>query len=83
MTWRATTPCSPAWPRRPARGCRPTRAGAAADRALAMLARLVAEGYRNPGAGADPDLDPLRGRPDLRPLLLDLAFPADPFARRD
>jgi hypothetical protein len=29
----------------------------------------------------DPDLDPIRSRPDFRAFLLDLAFPADPFAR--
>jgi hypothetical protein len=29
----------------------------------------------------DPDLESLRVRRDFRRLLLDLAFPADPFAR--
>ena len=29
----------------------------------------------------DPSLDPLRGRDDFRVLMLDLAFPANPFAR--
>jgi hypothetical protein len=29
----------------------------------------------------DADLDPLRGRPDFRALRMDLAFPANPFAR--
>jgi hypothetical protein len=28
-----------------------------------------------------PALDPLRSRADFRALLMDLAFPADPFAR--
>jgi hypothetical protein len=28
----------------------------------------------------DPNLDPLRDRDDFRALLMDLAFPADPFA---
>jgi hypothetical protein len=29
----------------------------------------------------DADLDPLRSRPDFRALILDLAFPSDPFSR--
>jgi hypothetical protein len=29
----------------------------------------------------DADLDPLRPRPDFQLLLMDLAFPADPFER--
>ena len=40
-------------------------------------------GYRNPAQYRyEPALAPLRGRDDFRLLLLDLAFPADPFARR-
>jgi hypothetical protein len=31
--------------------------------------------------GSARDLDALRSRPDFRALMLDLAFPADPFAR--
>jgi hypothetical protein len=31
----------------------------------------------------DPDLDPLRSRPDFQLLLMDLAMPAEPFARGD
>jgi hypothetical protein len=30
---------------------------------------------------SDPDLAPLRDRPNFRPLILDFAFPAYPFAR--
>jgi hypothetical protein len=30
----------------------------------------------------DTDLDPLRSRADFQLLMTDLAFPADPFARR-
>jgi hypothetical protein len=29
----------------------------------------------------DPDLDPLRARPEFQTLLLDLTFPDDCFAR--
>jgi len=52
------------------------------DRAIDVLRRAVANGYRNlPRFERDPDLDPLRKRPDFRLLMLELAFPADPFAR--
>ena len=29
----------------------------------------------------DPDLDPVRSRPDFQMLFMDLAFPKEPFAR--
>ncbi len=52
------------------------------DRAIAALRRAVDRGYRNIDLiRTDPDLDPLRSRPDFQLLLLDLNFPADPFAR--
>ena len=39
-------------------------------------------GYRNPDAYRTEDaLDPLRGRDDFRLLMMDLAFPAEAFAR--
>jgi hypothetical protein len=57
-------------------------ASGSADRAVDDLRRAVALGYRNPAAyRREPALAPLRGRDDFRLLLLDLAFPADPFAR--
>jgi tetratricopeptide (TPR) repeat protein len=53
-----------------------------ADRAIDDLRRAAAMGYRSPAAYRyEPALGPLRGRDDFRLLLLDLAFPADPFAR--
>ncbi len=46
------------------------------------LRRAVAIGYRNPARYRyEPALAPLCGRDDFRLLLLDLDFPADPFAR--
>jgi tetratricopeptide (TPR) repeat protein len=52
------------------------------DLAVAALRRAVALGYRDAAViRSDPDLEPLRGRPEYRLLLLDAAFPADPFAR--
>ena len=38
-------------------------------------------GFADCGAKTDPDFDPLRSRPDFQALLMDLAFPVDPFAR--
>ena len=55
--------------------------GVEADKAMALLRRAVADGYRNADAMArEIALAPLRDRPDFRLLMLDLAFPADPFA---
>jgi tetratricopeptide (TPR) repeat protein len=53
----------------------------AGDRAMAALRRAIAAGF---GMSAllrtEEDLDPLRSRPDFQALILDVAFPADPFA---
>jgi hypothetical protein len=52
-----------------------------AARAMGSLHKAVAMGYRSEGAFRTEDaLDPLRDRPNFQALLLDLAFPADPFA---
>ena len=49
---------------------------------MALLHQAVAMGYRSADAYRNEDaLDPLRDRPDFRLLMMDLAFPADPFAR--
>jgi hypothetical protein len=48
---------------------------------MAALQRAVAAGFRDPaGALSDSDLTPLRSRDDFRLLMLDLGFPAQPFA---
>jgi tetratricopeptide (TPR) repeat protein len=53
-----------------------------AERAIAQLRRAVAAGYGNLAElRTETALDPLRSRPDFRLLMLDLAMPADPFAR--
>jgi len=53
-----------------------------AGKATTLLRKAVAVGYRNTDAMTkESDLDPLRNRPDFKLLMLDLAFPADPFAR--
>jgi serine/threonine-protein kinase len=50
--------------------------------AMDVLRRAVAAGYRDVNwMRRDPDLDPLRSRPEFQVLLLDLTFPDDPFAR--
>ena len=51
---------------------------------MRTLKQAIAAGWNDAKlTGRDPDLDPIRGREDFRRLLdelLDLAFPADPFA---
>ena len=48
---------------------------------MGVLRRAVAAGYRNvTWMQRDPDLDPLRARPDFQILMMDLAFPPDPFS---
>jgi hypothetical protein len=55
---------------------------AAANEALASLRRAAAAGWRNaPWMGADPDLKPIRARPDFQMLKLDMAFRPDALAR--
>ncbi len=70
--------------------CVPIAAGAEAkkryaDEAMAGLHAAVAAGWSDAAPIAlDPDLAPLRERPDFQAVLVDLfdrAFPADPFAR--
>ena len=46
-----------------------------------MLREAVADGFRDPvRLRSDPDLGPLRSSPEFPALILDLEFPADPFA---
>jgi hypothetical protein len=53
-----------------------------AYKAMTLLRKAVSAGYRNPDAMTrESALDPLRNRHDFQLLMLDLAFPADPFAR--
>ncbi len=54
----------------------------AADDAMATLRQAAAAGWRDVAAmDANPDLGPIRSRPDYKMLRLDMAVPADPFAR--
>jgi hypothetical protein len=53
-----------------------------ADRAIDNLRQAAATGWRNPAAYRyEPALAPLRGHDDFRLLMMDLPFPAQPFAR--
>ncbi len=51
------------------------------DQAMEMLRRATVAGFRDSELiRQDPDLEPLRPRADFQVLLMDLAFPVDPFA---
>jgi tetratricopeptide (TPR) repeat protein len=50
------------------------------DRAAATIRRAIKMGFTNAEVFKnDPDFDSLRSRPDFQALLMDLAFPVDPF----
>ncbi len=52
-----------------------------AEAAMAHLRRAVTNGHRDfAHCQAEPGLDPLRSRADFRLLMMDLAFPGEPFA---
>jgi len=54
-----------------------------ADRAVLLTRRAAALGYRDPVVYRNEHaLDPVRERADFQLIMLDLGFPADPFARR-
>ena len=55
---------------------------AEAERAVAGVRRAVNAGYTELILirRDDPDLKPIRSRPDFQLLMMDLAFPAEPFA---
>jgi eukaryotic-like serine/threonine-protein kinase len=53
-----------------------------AEGAMALLRRAIAGDYRElDHVQAEHGLDPLRSRPDFQLLMMDLAFPTDPFAK--
>jgi hypothetical protein len=65
----------------PGSGITVAKGRAEADRAMHWLRQAVATGYRNVALmQRDPDLDPLRSRPDFQLLMMDLAMPEDSFA---
>jgi eukaryotic-like serine/threonine-protein kinase len=53
-----------------------------ASKAMTLLRKAMAAGNRDTDAmTGESALDPLRNRPDFKLLMLDMAFPADPFAK--
>jgi len=67
---------------RPGSGIPAAEASIRADLAMGLLSRAVSAGYRNlDSMRTEAGLDPLRSRLDFRLLLMDVAFPANPFAR--
>jgi eukaryotic-like serine/threonine-protein kinase len=67
---------------RPGSGVSAGEGQSESERAMNWLRRAVALGYRNPDAYlSETAFDPLRNRPDFRALMMDLAFPAEPFIR--
>jgi hypothetical protein len=54
---------------------------AEAARAMGVLAQAAGMGYRDANAlQTEPALDPLCARDAFRLLMMDVAFPAEPFA---
>ena len=51
-----------------------------AETAMRILRGLIEGGYRDHELLDESSLQPLRSRSDFQSLLMDLAFPADPFA---
>jgi hypothetical protein len=67
---------------RPGSGVSAAEGRIEADRAMHWLRDAVAAGYRDRAhMRTDTDLDPLRQRTDFQLLMLDLAFPAEPFSK--
>ncbi len=66
---------------RPGSGLTAVDAGSLGEQAVYALRRAVAAGSRDIAfMRRDPDLDPLRSRPDFQALMMDLEFPEEPFA---
>jgi hypothetical protein len=52
-----------------------------AEAAMALLQKAIGQGFRTYETYHTEDaLDPLRGREDFKLLMMDLAFPAEPFS---
>jgi hypothetical protein len=66
----------------PASGVLAVEGASEADAAMAQLRKAVPMGYCSPDAYRTEDaLDPLRDRPGFWLLMMNLAFPAEPFAQ--
>jgi hypothetical protein len=84
MEWYQTACCHAALAGLAGRGGPGLSAAEASDEAeaaMGLLHRAVAMGYRDiENFRTEAALDPLRDRADFRLLMMDLAFPSDPFA---
>lgn len=66
----------------PGSGMTPAEIDSLGEKAVETLHRAVAAGLQDAAfMRRDTDLDPLRSRPDFQMLMMDLAFPDEPFAR--
>ena len=66
----------------PGSGVMATEVTSLGEQAVEALRRAVAAGLHDLAfMRRDPDLDALRSRPDFQLLIMDLAFPDEPFAR--
>jgi eukaryotic-like serine/threonine-protein kinase len=54
---------------------------AEAEKAMGLLRTAVDLGYRSAAFRSEDALDPLRSRDDFRLLIMELAMPAEVFAR--
>jgi hypothetical protein len=51
---------------------------------MALLRKAVEGGHRDAHfIASDPDFELIRSRDDFRMMMMDLAFPIEPFARGD
>ena len=67
---------------RPGTGVSGEEGAAHAEQAMAILRGAFAGGYRDIDLlEAEHGLDPLRARVDFRSMMMDMAFPAEPFSR--
>ncbi len=67
---------------RPGSGLSAADSGSLGEQAVDALRRAVTAGLRDFAfMRRDPDLDPLRPRPDFQSLMMDLEFPEEPFAK--
>jgi hypothetical protein len=67
----------------PGSGLTPAEGRAEAERAVSGVREAFARGYSNLEwvRHGDPDLKPIRRRPEFQMLIMDLIMPVDPFAR--
>ena len=61
-------------------GVSPSDGLSEAEKAMATLRRILDEGYHAPEIANESCLEPLRSRPDFQLLMMDVLFPASPFA---